>query len=391
MKNFSTKAVHVGNKPNYQTSGDVVVPIHLSSTFARKKVYQATGGYEYSRTGNPTRLAVEKNLASLEEGRIGLAYSSGLAAETNIALLLKAGDHVIVGDDVYGGTRRLFDKVFEKFNLTFSYIDLSGEKGANRLEKSIQKKTKMVWIESPTNPLLKISDIKKISDVARKNNLITVVDNTFASPYFQKPLELGVDIVLHSTTKYLGGHSDTVGGAIVVNNKALAKRLKFLQNAVGAILSPFDSWLLLRGIKTLELRMEKHQKNAITIAKFLQGHKSVKKIYYPGLKNHSGHKIAKKQMSGFSGVLSFELKASLEQTIKFIEALKLILVAESLGAVESLIEHPASMTHASIDPKERKKIGLSDGLIRLSVGIESSDDLINDLKQALTKLRSKEN
>ncbi len=390
MKNFSTKAIHIGNKPNYKTSGDVVIPIHLSSTFARNKVYQATGGYEYSRSGNPTRLAVEKNLASLEGGKIGLAYSSGLAAEANIMMLLKAGDHVIVGDDVYGGTRRLFDQVFGKFNLTFSYIDLSGENGVSRLEKSIQQNTKIVWIESPTNPLLKISDIRKISNVTRKNNLISVVDNTFASPYFQKPLELGVDIVLHSTTKYLGGHSDTVGGAIIVNDKAIAEKLKFLQNAVGAILSPFDSWLLLRGIKTLELRMEKHQENAIIIAKFLQSHRKVKKVYYPGLKNHPGHLIAKKQMSGFSGVLSFELKASLKKTIKFIEALKLILVAESLGAVESLIEHPASMTHASIDPKERKKIGLSDGLIRLSVGVEDSNDLINDLKQALTKMKDKQ-
>lgn len=384
MKKFSTKAVHIGNKPNYQTSGDVVVPIHLSTTFARKKVFQPTGGYEYSRTGNPTRLAVEKNLASLEKGKFGFAYASGLAAETNVLFLLEAGNHVIVSDDVYGGTRRLFDKIFKRFKVSFTYVDLSGDKGKYRLKKTLKKNTQMVWIESPTNPLLKITDIKKIASVARKNSILTVVDNTFASPYFQQPLELGASIVVHSTTKYLGGHSDTVGGAIIVNNKKIANKIKFLQNAVGAILSPFDSWLLLRGIKTLPLRMKEHQKNAFTIAKFLQCHKRVKKVYYPGLKNHPGHEIAKKQMMGFGGVLSFELRDSLESAVKFMESLKLILVAESLGAVESLIEHPASMTHATIHPKDREKIGLSDGLIRLSVGIENPVDLVGDLNQALT-------
>ena len=365
---FSTKTIHVGNEPQFKTSGDVVVPIHLATTFAREKVDQPTGGYEYSRSGNPTRLAVEKSLAALESGRFAFAYASGLAAETNLLFLLNAGDHIIVSDDVYGGTKRLFDQVFSQYNLTFSYVDLSDPDGFKRLKKSITDKTKLVWIESPTNPLLKISDIRKITAVAKRNQLLSVVDNTFASPYFQQPLKLGADLVLHSTTKYLGGHSDTVGGAIITSNAMVAARLKFLQNAVGAIMSPFDSWLLLRGIKTLSLRMPKHQENALKVAEFLQKHKQVKKIYYPG----------------FSGVLSFELNGSFKKTVRFMESLKLIKIAESLGAVESLIEHPASMTHASVPKKDRLKIGLSDGLIRLSVGIEDSQDLIADLKQALS-------
>ena len=369
---FSTKTIHVGNEPQFKTSGDVVVPIHLATTFARQKVAQPTGGYEYSRSGNPTRLAVEKSLAALESGRFAFAYASGLAAETNLLFLLKAGDHIIVSDDVYGGTKRLFDQVFKPFDLAFSYVDLSGDKGYSRMEKAIKKNSRLAWIESPTNPLLKIADIRKITAVARANKLLSVVDNTFASPYFQQPLKLGADLVLHSTTKYLGGHSDTVGGAIITSNETVAKRLKFLQNAVGAIMSPFDSWLLLRGIKTLSLRMPKHQENALRVAKFLKTHQLVKKIYYPG----------------FSGVLSFELKGTFKKTVRFMELLKLIQIAESLGAVESLIEHPASMTHASISRVDRLKVGLSDGLIRLSAGIEDSRDLIADLNQALGKLSS---
>lgn len=367
---FSTQAVHVGNEPQFKTSGDVVVPIHLATTFAREKVDTPTDGYEYSRSGNPTRLAVEKSLAALESGQFAFAYASGLAAETNLLFLLKAGDHVVVSDDVYGGTKRLFDQVFKPFNLSFSYVDLSGSNGFRHLKKSITDKTKLVWIESPTNPLLKITDIKKVTATAKAANILSMVDNTFASPYFQQPLKLGADIVLHSTTKYLSGHSDTVGGAIVTSNEKLATRLRFLQNAVGAIMSPFDSWLLLRGIKTLSLRMPKHQENALRVVRFLRNHHQVKKVYYPG----------------FSGVLSFELKGSLKKAIRFMESLKLIQIAESLGAVESLIEHPASMTHASISKADRLKIGLSDGLIRLSVGIEDSQDLIDDLNQALENL-----
>lgn len=272
------------------------------------------------------------------------------------------------------------------FGIDFTFIDLSEEKGSIKLKKSLKHNTKMLWIESPSNPLLKIIDIEKVSSVAKKYNILTVVDNTFASPYFQQPLKLGADIVLHSTTKYLSGHSDTVGGAAITNNKKIADRLRFLQNAVGAILSPFDSFLLARGIKTLAIRMKKHQENALIIACFLQKHKMVKKVYYPGLKDHPGHKIARRQMRGFSGVVSFELKTSLKDTIRFMQSLKLIFIAESLGAIESLIEHPASMTHASVDPKERVKIGLSDGLIRLSVGIEDKKDLIADFAQALRKI-----
>ncbi len=382
---FSTKAIHVGNEPNLKDggSGDVVIPIHLSTTFARKNIYQPTAGYEYSRSGNPTRYALEKNLAALENGKFAYAYSSGLAAITNVLLLLKKGDHVISIDDVYGGTRRLFRQVFEQFGVEFSFIDfVKGEE----LKDHVKENTKLIWIESPTNPLLKIVDISSVTDFAKKINLLTVVDNTFASPYFQKPLDLGADIVVHSMTKYIGGHSDVVGGCVVVTDQKLAERLKFLQNAVGAILSPFDSFQILKGIKTLSLRMLQHEKNALQVVEFLKNNPKVKKIYYPGLSIHPGYEIAKKQMSGFSGILSFELHGDLNTAIKFLESLKIISVAESLGVVESLIEHPASMTHASIPKEDREKIGLTDTLIRLSVGIEDVEDLIEDLNQALNRI-----
>ena len=382
---FNTRAIHIGNQPNLKErgSGDVIVPIHLSTTFAREKVDTPTGGYEYSRSGNPTRAALEKNLASLENGKYAFAFASGLAAITNVLLLLQKGDHILSIDDVYGGTRRLFTKVFEQFGIQFSFVNFSN---AEELEKHIRNNTKIIWIETPTNPLLKIVDIASIARLAKEKNIITLVDNTFASPVFQQPLNLGANIVLHSLTKYIGGHSDSVGGAIIVNDDELAEKIKFLQNAVGAILSPFDSYSNLRGIKTLGIRMMQHEKNAIKIAKFLQNHRNVKKVYYPGLKSHPGHEIAKKQMSGFGGVLSFEISGSLEESVKFLESLQIIHIAESLGAVESLIEHPASMTHASIPKEEREKIGLADGLIRLSVGIEDENDLINDLAQAFEKI-----
>jgi|SRR3989339_70964 len=382
---FSTKAIHAGNEPNLKAggSGDVVIPIHLSTTFARKKVSRPTGGYEYSRSGNPTRNALEENLAALEGGTAAFAFSSGLAAIANILLLLKRGDHLISIDDVYGGTRRLFKQVFEKFDLEFSFVNFVTGKD---LQRHIQKNTKLIWIESPTNPLLKIVDIASVCGMAKSKKILTVVDNTFASPYFQKPLALGADIVVHSMTKYIGGHSDVVGGCIVLQDKDLAARIKFLQNAVGAILSPFDSFQTLKGIKTLALRMRQHEKNAQKIIKFLAGHKKIKKIYYPGLSSHPGYSIVKKQMSGFSGMLSFELTGDLKKSIKFLEALKIISIAESLGAVESLIEHPASMTHVSIPKEDRQKIGLTDTLIRLSVGVEDVEDLIADLNQALKKI-----
>lgn len=382
---FSTSAIHSGNEPNLKDggSGDVVVPIHLSTTFARKKVGEPTAGYEYSRSGNPTRYALEKNLARLEGGKSAFAFSSGLSAITNVLLLLKKGDHVISIDDVYGGTRRLFTKVFEAFGLDFSFVNF--ETGED-IKKHIKTNTRLIWIESPTNPLMKIVDIASVCREAGSRKILTVVDNTFASPYFQRPLFLGADIVLHSMTKYIGGHSDAVAGCTVVNDSELAARIKFLQNAVGAILSPFDSYQVLKGIKTLALRMEKHQENARKIVKFLGETGKVRKIYYPGLVSHKGHEVAKKQMSGFGGMLSFELEGDFGKAIRFMESLKIISIAESLGVVESLIEHPASMTHASIPKEEREKIGLTDTLIRLSVGAEDADDLINDLRQGFGKI-----
>lgn len=409
---FSTQSIHIGNEPNLKDGGfgDVTVPIHLSTTFARNRVDKPTAGLEYSRSGNPTRGALEKNLAALEHGKFAFAFSSGLAAITNILLSLKKGDHVVSIDDVYGGTRRLFTRVFQDFGLEFTFADFTTGEDVKKL---IRPNTKMIWLESPTNPLMKIVDISSIVKTIKRGGAkegtrqrasrmnmrgaltggiisdrtpLIVVDNTFASPYFQKPLDLGADIVIHSMTKYIGGHSSSVAGAIMVNDARLAERIKFLQNAVGAILSPFDSFMILNGIKTLALRMEKHQKNALRVVKFLQSKKKVKRIYFPGLSTHKGNEIAKKQMSGFPGMLSFELDTDLTSSVKFLESLKLISVAESLGVVESLIEHPASMTHASVPPEERKKIGLSDGLIRLSVGIEDVEDLIEDLDQALRKI-----
>lgn len=382
---FSTKAIHVGNEPHMKEggSGDVVIPIHLSTTFAREKVDTPTGGFEYSRSGNPTRYALEKNLAAIENGTDACAYSSGLAAISNILLLLKKGDHIVSIDDVYGGTRRLFTRVFERFGLEFTFADfVTGEDA----EKFIKPHTRIIWIESPTNPLLKIVDIASVCKAARRRGIWTVVDNTFASPYFQKPLDLGADFVIHSMTKYIGGHSDSVAGSVIVNDKNIAEQLKFHQNAVGAILSPFDSFQVLKGIKTLALRMERHEENAKKVIQYLQTQKNVKRIYYPGLPSHPGHQIAKKQMKGFGGMMSFELDTTLEKSVQFLESLKLISVAESLGVVESLIEHPASMTHASVPKEEREKIGLTDGLIRLSVGIENAEDLIADLNQALLRI-----
>lgn len=363
---FSTKSIHVGNEPNLKDGGhgDITVPISMSTTFARKKVNIPTNGYEYSRSGNPTRNALEKNLAALENGKYAYAFSSGLAAITNVLMLLQKGDHVISIDDVYGGTRRLFLKVFEQFGLEFSFVNFVT---GHDIQKYLKPSTKFIWIESPTNPLLKIVDIQSVCKTASKKGIMTVVDNTFASPYFQKPLDLGASIVIHSMTKYIGGHSDTVGGCIVTNDAQLAEKIKFLQNAVGAILSPFDSYQILKGIKTLSVRMQAHDKNAKEIVKFLTQHKKVKKIFYPG----------------FSGMISFELKGKINKAIKFLQSLKIIAIAESLGAVESLIEHPASMTHASVPKEDREKIGLTDTLIRLSVGIEDVSDLIDDLSQAL--------
>lgn len=380
--NIATKAIHVGNEPNFNASGDVVVPIHLSTTFARKRVNHPTGGYEYSRSGNPTRDALEKNLAALEHGASAFAFSSGLAAITTVLLLLKSGDHVVSIDDVYGGTRRLFTQVFEKFQIAFTFADFTK---ASELKKHVQSNTKLIWIESPTNPLMKIINIASVSKLASAHHIHTVVDNTFASPFFQNPLDLGADIVVHSMTKYIGGHSDVVAGGVIVKHTELAEQIRFLQNAAGAILSPFDSYQILKGVKTLSLRMKKHEENGKMIADFLARHKKVKNVYYPGLASHPGHAIARKQMRGFGGMISFELRGSLNTAVRFLERLKLISIAESLGVVESLIEHPASMTHASVPKEERGKIGLSDTLIRLSVGIEDVKDILDDITYALDK------
>lgn len=386
MKNkhgFCTKAIHCGSEPDFSKCGDVIPPIHLSTTFAREEVDKPTAGLEYSRSGNPTRCALEKNLAALEEGKYGFAFSSGLAAITTLLLLLKSGDHVVSIDDVYGGTRRLFTKVFEQFGITFTFADFTD---ASQLEKYVKKNTKIIWLESPTNPLMKIVDIASISKFAKLKNILTVVDNTFASPFFQNPLKLGADIVVHSMTKYIGGHSDSIAGGVIVNDDVLAERIKFAQNAAGGILSPFDSYQVLKGSKTLALRMKRHEENAKAVVEFLANHKRVKRIFYPGLATHPGHEIAKKQMSGFGGMLSFELQGDMQSAIDFLEHLELISIAESLGGVESLIEHPASMTHASVPREEREKIGLSDTLIRLSVGIEEGKDIIADLEQALDEI-----
>ena len=382
---FETRAIHAGEEPNLDHTGDVTIPIHLASTYARKYVDIPTKGHEYSRSDNPTRQALEHRLAILEDAKYGLAFSSGLAAETNLLLsLLKPGDHIVAFDDLYGGTRRLFDKIFRnRFGISITYVDA---RNLDLVEKSLRDNTKLIWLETPTNPLLRICDIKEISQLAHQKGIIVVVDNTFLSPYFQKPMNLGADIVLHSTTKYINGHSDAVGGCLMLNEDGYFERLQFTQNAVGAIMSPFDSYLVLRGLKTLGIRMKAHQKNGLIIAEYLKNRKEVKKVIYLGLKEHPQYILASKQSSGYGGMLSFELDANLEKSKRFVEYLKILATAESLGGVESLIELPAIMTHASISPKERNKIGLSDSLIRMSVGIEHPDDIIEDLDQAFEKL-----
>ena len=380
---FETAAVHAGEEPVFSegASGDVVVPIHLSSTFARRDVAQPTGGYEYSRSGNPTRGALEQKLAAIEGARFGLAFSSGLAAETTIALsLLKKDDHVVAFDDLYGGTRRLFNHVFqENYGITFSYVDA---RDTENVKAALRKDTRFVWLESPTNPLIRLCDIREIAGIAHDAGALVVVDNTFASPYFQHPLALGADLVVHSTTKYINGHSDSVGGAAMLSDDDLYRKIRYNQNAAGAILSPFDSFLVARGIKTLALRMERHEKNALALASYLEGHEKVAAVYYPGLSSHLQHTLARKQMNGFSGMLSFEIKGGEKKALRFLRSLSLFSLAESLGGVESLIEHPAGMTHASIPKSEREKVGVSDSLIRVSAGIENLEDLTRDLEQA---------
>ncbi|HET7419308.1 MAG TPA: cystathionine gamma-synthase [Candidatus Dormibacteraeota bacterium] len=374
---FSTVAVHAGQGPDPAT-GAVVQPIHMATTFAQQGVGKHHG-FEYSRTGNPTRNALEENLAALEDARHCLAFASGLGAETTLMLLLNPGDHVVYMEDVYGGTFRLFDKVLKRYGLSFTAIDATD---IDAVERSMTPKTRMLWLESPTNPLLRVVDIDAVSEVAHTHGAKVCVDNTFATPYLQQPLHLGADVVVHSSTKYLGGHSDVVGGALMTNDTDLEKQLRFHQNAVGAVPSPFDCWLLLRGVKTLALRVERQSSNAMEVARFLQGHRAVQRVFYPGLAEHPHHAVAERQMRLFGGMVSFEV-ADEATAFRVLERLKIFALAESLGAVESLAEHPARMTHASIPAEERKRSGVGDGLIRLSIGVEDAADLIADLDSAL--------
>jgi cystathionine gamma-lyase len=383
---FETMAVHAGEEPDLEGgAGDVVVPIHLSSTFARRKVDEPTRGYEYSRTRNPTREALEKRLALLEEASYGLAFASGMAAEATLAIsLLQAGDHILAFDDLYGGTRRLFTRVMvPTCQIEVTYVDA---RDPLKVRRAIRTNTRLIWLESPTNPLMKLCDISAIAKIAEEANLLLIVDNTFLSPYFQKPLRHGADIAVHSTTKYLNGHSDSVGGALMLSDENLYQRLKFNQNAMGAILSPFDSFMVLRGIKTLAVRMKEHERNALRLADYLEGHFKVGKVNYPGLKSHPQHALAQRQATGYGGMISFEIKGGLEEVKRFLENLRVFAVAESLGGVESLIEHPALMTHASVPKEVREQIGLSDSLVRVSVGIEHIEDLIGDFDQAFEKM-----
>ena len=377
---FATRTIHAGQHPD-PTTGAVMVPIYATSTYAQESpgVHK---GYEYSRSQNPTRQAFERCIADLESGDEGYAFASGLAAISTMLDLLDSGAHVIASDDLYGGTFRLFERVRKRSaGLTFDFVDMSDLRA---IEKAIRSNTKMIWVETPTNPLLRLADLAGIAALARKRGILTVADNTFASPYVQRPLEHGIDIVVHSTTKYLNGHSDMVGGcAVIGQNRELADRLRFLQNAVGAISGPFDSFLALRGLKTLALRMERHCGNALKIARWMEARKDVVRVFYPGLASHPQHGLAKDQMAAFGGVVTAILKRDLAGTTRFLERCRLFTLAESLGGVESLIEHPAIMTHASIPADKRAVLGISDALVRLSCGIEDADDLIADLEQAL--------
>jgi cystathionine gamma-lyase len=376
---FGTLAIHAGQNPDPNT-GAVMVPIYQTSTYAQSSPGKHQG-YEYSRTHNPTRTAYQDCVAALEGGKYGLAFASGLAAIDCILHTLQVGDHVLCGDDVYGGTYRLFERVFKKHGLEFSFVDFSDLKA---VEAGFKANTRLVWMESPTNPMLKICDIAAVTALARRQGAVSVVDNTFMSSYFQKPLTLGADVVMHSVTKYMNGHSDVVGGMLVTRRRDLHEQLSFLQNAVGAVPAPMDCFLVMRGLKTLHVRMERHAENAMKVAKFLEKHPRVERVIYPGLESHPQHAIARKQMSGFGGMITFFLKGGLPEARAFLEKVRLFTLAESLGGVESLIEHPAIMTHASIPVETRKALGIHDNLVRISVGIEDIQDLLNDLSQALS-------
>lgn len=376
---FATKAIHAGIEPDPST-GAIMTPIYQTSTFVQESPGKHKG-YEYARTHNPTRTALQNALAALENGAYGLCYASGLAATDAVLKLFRPGDEIIASSDLYGGTYRIMKRIYEAFGLIFHFVDMSH---MDNIAGMVTDKTKLVWIETPTNPLLRIIDIEAVTNLCKQKGIYCAVDNTFASPYLQNPLDSGADIVMHSVTKYLGGHSDSVMGALITNNEELAKQLQFIQNATGAVPGPQDCFLVLRGIKTLHIRMQRHCENALKIAQWLEAHPKVSKVHYPGLPSHTGHALASRQMRDFGGMLSFELRGdSYEEAMHVMENLHLFSLAESLGGVESLCSHPASMTHASIPKEERMKVGLKDTLIRLSVGIEDVDDLIADLEQAI--------
>src|SRR5947199_5126162 len=377
---FSTTAIHAGNEPDSAT-GAVTVPIYQTSTYAQEGLGRHKG-YEYARTQNPTRSAVERNIAALEGARYGYAFASGMAAIDATLRLVKAGDHVVVSDNTYGGTYRLFSRILSNYNIEFDYVDTSD---TTKVEAAIKQNTRMVFVETATNTVMIVTDLKAVADIAHAAGARVVCDNTFMSPYLQRPIDFGVDIVVHSTTKYLNGHSDGIGGMVVLNNEDDAAWIAFVQNSAGAILSPFDSWLVIRGTKTLALRMEQHDKSGRAVAAFLEEHPKVRKVYYPGSASHPQHALARRQQHGFGGMVSFDV-GSLEAARIVLESVKLCTLAESLGGVETLICHPATMTHASVAPEVRNRLGITDGLVRISVGIEDTDDIIADLNQALDKV-----
>lgn len=378
---FATKVIHAGQEPD-PTTGAIMTPIYQTSTYAQAGLGEHKG-YEYARTGNPTRTALEACIAALEDGQYGLAFASGMAAESAVLSLLSAGDHILSCDDTYGGTYRLFERVLRRYGVETSYVP-AGDSEA--YERAIRPNTRMVWLESPTNPLLRLVDIEAVAKMAHRRGLLVVVDNTFASPYFQQPLKLGADIVVHSTTKYLNGHSDVIGGALVTSKDDVYESIKFYQNAAGGVPGPFDAWLTLRGIKTLAVRMRQHEANALAVANFLHEHPRVEKAYYPGLPGHPDYALARRQMSGFGGMVSFQFKGTYDDVARLVRRFRVFTLAESLGGIESLICHPASMTHGSIPKDIRESRGLTDTLLRLSVGIEDIDDLLGDLEQALAQL-----
>lgn len=376
---FGTKAIHAGVEPD-EATGAIMTPIYQTSTYVQEGVGK-NKGYEYSRSSNPTRHALEQNLAALENGKYGACFGSGIAAIDCVLKMLNPGDEVISTNDLYGGTFRIFKTIFEKYGIKFHFVGMSDPE---LVESFVNENTKLIWVETPTNPMMNIIDIEAVANVAKKANALLCVDNTFATPYLQNPIDLGADIVMHSVTKYLGGHSDVVMGALVTANDDIAKEMYRIQNSSGAVTAPMDSFLVLRGVKTLHLRMQRHCENAETVAHFLKEHPSVDKVYWPGFESHPGHETAKKQMRGFGGMISFSLKGNkLEDALNLVSKVKVFSLAESLGGVESLVGHPATMTHAAIPKDEREKVGVTDSLIRLSIGVEDVEDLIEDLKQAL--------